>query len=177
VIQRFQEILDENERARADLLSAVEGLSQEELSARPSPDRWSIGEILHHLQLIEAAVLRLLEKQTARAERTHVPPDTKSDSLLHSLDHFAIPSAADKIVAPDSVSPERGRSREVLHEGLRASRAALLAAAARASEFDLGALHFPHPVLGRLNMYQWILYIGQHERRHLAQIQRIRGAS
>jgi hypothetical protein len=44
-----------------------------------------------------------------------------------------------------------------------------------ADGIDLGLLQFPHPVLGRIDMYQWILYLGKHERRHIAQIARVKG--
>jgi hypothetical protein len=175
-VPRLQEILDANGQARSDVLAGIEGLSQEQLSARPFPDGWSIGEHLHHLELMERSVVRLLAKQAERAARTGVPPDSGTESLLHSLDSFEIVAAVDRIVAPPFMSPERGRSREALQDGLRASRAALLDEVDRASGFDLGLLAFPHPVLGRITMYQWILFIGLHERRHLAHIQRVRGA-
>jgi hypothetical protein len=29
-------------------------------------------------------------------------------------------------------------------------------------------------VLGRIDMYQWLLYVAQHELRHLHQIERVR---
>ena len=34
----------------------------------------------------------------------------------------------------------------------------------------LGALTFEHPFAGVLNLYQWILILGQHEERHTRQI-------
>ncbi|MEA2712972.1 MAG: hypothetical protein QOK27_933, partial [Gemmatimonadales bacterium] len=34
----------------------------------------------------------------------------------------------------------------------------------------LGGLTFSHPLLGSLDLYQWILFVGQHEARHAAQI-------
>jgi hypothetical protein len=34
----------------------------------------------------------------------------------------------------------------------------------------LGALRWAHPALGELDLYQYILFIGQHEARHARQI-------
>ena len=56
------------------------------------------------------------------------------------------------------------------------SRARLKLAIDEADGIDLSQMHFPHPVLGRLDMYQWILFVGKHERRHIAQIARVKGA-
>jgi hypothetical protein len=32
---------------------------------------------------------------------------------------------------------------------------------------------YPHPLVGMLNLYQWILFVGQHEGRHSEQIRDI----
>jgi hypothetical protein len=42
------------------------------------------------------------------------------------------------------------------------------------SPYDLTQLKYPHPFLGELDMYQWILIAGGHEGRHVAQIKRIK---
>jgi hypothetical protein len=171
---RLQEIIITVEASRARLLDAVSGLDQAALDRRLSDDTWSVGEILHHLMLMETSVTRLLERQVTRAARHGLPPDTSEGSILSSLDRFSIETAPDKIVAPEGFVPTRGLPREELLDGLASSRAALLSKAARAGSFDLAQLHFPHPVLGRLDMYQWVLYLGQHELRHLHQIERTR---
>ena len=75
---------------------------------------------------------------------------------------------------PAGFVPSRGLSGQALLDGLSGSRSALLAEVARAAAHDLSRLTFPHPVLGRLDMYQWLLYTAQHELRHLHQIERAR---
>jgi hypothetical protein len=37
----------------------------------------------------------------------------------------------------------------------------------------LGDITVPHPVLGPLNLYQWVLFVGGHESRHAIQIREI----
>jgi hypothetical protein len=32
----------------------------------------------------------------------------------------------------------------------------------------------PHPVLGPINLYQWIAFVGAHEARHAAQVMELR---
>src|SRR5205085_12635419 len=54
------EIFDDIDSTRADLLRSVEGLSAEQRDFRPSPDRWSVAEIVEHLSIVEGNVVRLL---------------------------------------------------------------------------------------------------------------------
>jgi hypothetical protein len=35
---------------------------------------------------------------------------------------------------------------------------------------DLTRLSAPHPIFGPINGYEWVLFIGQHEERHLGQL-------
>jgi len=53
---------------------------------------------------------------------------------------------------------------------MRRSRAAVMAMRTRIEAIDVSNVTFPHPVFGPLNLYEWLLFIGMHERRHLAQI-------
>jgi hypothetical protein len=46
-------------------------------------------------------------------------------------------------------------------------------AASAASGLALGGIVYPHSMLGALTLYQWILFLGQHELRHAKQIQSI----
>ncbi len=170
--KRLREVVQALEAARARLLDKVGSLGQADLDAAPSPDGWSIGEILHHLQLIETSVSRLVGRLLEHAERDDMGPDKRTDSVLGSLDRFAIESAPQKVAAPTAFIPQKGSSQKDLLEGLAKSRGALLAVVERAGAFDLSQVSFPHPVLGRIDGYQWLLYVAQHELRHLHQIER-----
>jgi len=103
-------------------------------------------------------------------------PDPSDESVLHSLDQFAIETAPQKITSPQFAVPTKGMKKEDLLEELEKSRGALMEKLNMAHAFDLSKLQFPHPVLGRLDMYQWILYIGKHEHRHIRQMERLSSA-
>jgi hypothetical protein len=173
---RLKEIADEIEAARSELVHIVSEGTDAQTGARADLSQWSIGEILHHLFLIESQVTTLLERQIKRARDRGIGADTSTESLLHSLDQFSIETAIDKITAPQYVVPAQGLTRSELLALLSDSRWKLRQAISEADGVDLSLMHFPHPVLGRIDMYQWILYLGKHERRHIAQIARSRGA-
>jgi hypothetical protein len=171
---RLGEVLKELGAARSRLLASVAALSDGEMDVPPSADRWSIGEILHHLRLIEESVVRVIQKLVEKAEKSGVGPDPGDGSVLHSLDRFNIEAAVDRISAPASVAPTRGIPARDLREGLAGSRAALMKALDECSRFDMREILFPHPVVGRIDAYQWALFVAKHEERHRRQIETVK---
>ena len=128
-------------------------------------------------QIIENQVTHVAAKQIQRAEKMGLAPDPSDESVLHSLDQFAIETAPQKIASPQFAVPAKGMRKEALLEELEKSRIALIGQLNKAHAFDLSRLQFPHPVLGRLDMCQWILYVGKHEQRHIHQIERLKSTN
>ena len=116
-------------------------------------------------------MVRLVEQ----AARSGIGPDPRADSVLGVLDQFDVESSPRKVRSPGPFTPQKGLSRQDLLDGLASTREGLLDVLAKAGSYDLGELSFPHPVLGRLDGYQWLVYLGQHELRHLHQVERSRG--
>ncbi|MCP5107329.1 MAG: DinB family protein [bacterium] len=168
---RLSEIVSEIGDARTTLYGIVEELSQKELDERPDPGLWSAGEILHHLYLVETGITKLLVKQVERAAKRGIGPDPDDESVIGSLDRFAIVTAETKFKAPSNSVPRRGIEKGELMKLLQDSRTALLEIVSKAGSYNLSELLFPHPVFGRINMYQWILFVGKHERRHTVQLE------
>jgi len=79
-------------------------------------------------------------------------------------------------VAPEVVRPAPGVHAADAEAGLRASRAALDQVLASASGFALGDVKARHVAFGEIDFYQWLLFIAEHEQRHLRQLTDLRGA-
>jgi hypothetical protein len=47
----------------------------------------------------------------------------------------------------------------------------------RLEAVDLSEQKFPHPFLGPINAYQWIVLVGEHEDRHRGQIDRLKASA
>src|SRR5205085_10563963 len=54
------EIFDDIDGTRARLLQLVEGLSAEQQSFRPAPEKWSVAEVVEHLSIVERRVAKLV---------------------------------------------------------------------------------------------------------------------
>ncbi len=161
---------------RAAIVRAVAPLSPEDAARRPSPGAWSVDEILTHLSLVEPGVAKRIAKSVGRAKGEGLERETSVTSVLGSLDGPALDRLNEPQVAPEFVEPKAVLP---LSEALRAlalSRESLRHAMGEADGWALEKVVAPHPRLGTLDMYQWLVFLGRHERRHLAQIERTIGA-
>ena len=170
---RLGEIVSEIEDTRKSLYSIVGGLSQKEFDEPSDPDVWSISKILHHLYLVETQITKLLKKQIEKAEKRGIGPDPEKKSIIGCLDSFAFEAGETKLKAPSITVPQQYIKKGELMESLQCSRTELLDIVSKASSYNLSELLFPHPIFGKLNMYQWILFVGKHENHHMVQIENI----
>lgn len=65
-----QQIRHRLEQARAKLLEAIGGLTEEQMRRQPGPGRWSVAEVMAHLPVWERQVLRQAEPLRQDASRT-----------------------------------------------------------------------------------------------------------
>ena len=164
------ELVAELSRARQGLLRAVENLTQADVDRRPSPDAWSPGEVLDHLAKSEAGTVKVCGRLLREAHAAGAGPDDTVRSQLRTLDFASLDDREQRHTSPDFVHPERGAPKDDLLNRLAASRVKLLEVARRAKGTDLTGSSFPHPLLGPLTLYQWLVFIAQHEARHTEQI-------
>jgi hypothetical protein len=175
VQKRLAEILDYLEVARGRLLEAAQGVNPSFAEIRPRRGSWSVAEILMHLAMTEGLTARIISRSVSVGREQGVGPETSEESLLSSLDEFSVAESDKPLTTPERAIPPRDATMEQALEALDASRRALREALRDADGMDLGALTRQHPTLGELNIYQWALFIGQHEERHTLQIQRTLG--
>lgn len=175
---KLQEIVKSLERDRLALLRATEELNAAQADYRPSEDAWSVSDVLHHLALSEEASAKLMSLMSKRVHEESVGPDPDPDgSVLRSLDDVVADADDRKATAPDRVTPLSHVPAAECRARLEASRRNILAKIEELSPFDLTGLTFPHPFFGELDVYQWLLITGWHERRHTRQIQSIKTSS
>jgi DinB superfamily len=169
------EIYEHIDRTRASLVAAVEGLSDEQQAFSPAPDRWSVAQLCEHLSIVEGNVATLLDKILSKGEESGdaaaAVPDIFTDPV--SIEEFVERSRGVKLEAPERIRPT-GISLADSLARLRESRAALHSLRPRVERADGRALRFPHPAWGPLDLYQWLLFVGAHEDRHLAQIEALK---
>jgi hypothetical protein len=169
---RLAEIAEFLEETRAAVLRAVEHLSPDDAARRPERDAWSADEILTHLSLVEPGVAKRIAKSVGLAIDEGLLRETSVASVMHALDGAALEGLFKKQVAPEFVEPKTVLPLSESLAALARSREGLRQSIAKADGWALEKVVAPHPRLGTLDMYQWLLFLGHHERRHLAQLER-----
>jgi uncharacterized damage-inducible protein DinB len=88
--QERQYLLDEFAASRTRLISLTDGLTTDQWKFRPAEERWSIGDCIEHVAMVEARVLRAIGKQLER------PPDAQKKSLAEGKDALVKQSLPDR---------------------------------------------------------------------------------
>jgi hypothetical protein len=156
-------------RDHAALLAAIDQVPQEWRDRRVHPDRWSVSEVVEHLCAVERGVGMLMAGfvqaapvQGDDAPSFHIETEQQLRGVL--LDRKT------KIVAPERIHPTGTMDTAAALAMLEGLRAGLLETIRNAEGRDLSHVSRPHPVLGTLNGYQWLMSTAGHEARHAAQI-------
>jgi len=169
---RLAETMSFVELQRRELLKSFEGVDGELLCRRGTPDGWSVAEILEHLHMVEAGVARLIAKRAGQAREAGLREETSTSSVMPSFDQHAEFLNRTVLKSPPTVHPRANIDINEALEGLESSREALRAAVVTADGLALGDIKHTHAVLGELDLYQWLIFLGQHENRHRKQIER-----
>lgn len=171
--RRIAELVEYADAARAALLDVAATIPAERFTERPERERWSAAELLEHLARVETGCARVIAKRATAARQAGIAAEGEESSMLGALDGRRVTERSRKLVAPEIVAPAGGLSREAAFDALEKSRAEFLRAIREADGLALGEIRHTHVVLGELDLYQWMLFVGQHERRHLAQLEEI----
>ena len=169
---RLAEAMDYVEEKRKELLQSFAGTPADRLARKPSDGAWSVAEILDHLGIVESGVARLIAKRVAKAREAGLGEEKSTESVLASFDRQRAKLETMKMQSPTSVEPRVNADLAEALEGLKNSRESLRAAALAANGLSLSEIKHTHPFLGELDLYQWLIFLGQHEARHRKQIER-----
>jgi uncharacterized damage-inducible protein DinB len=138
---------------------------------RVDADTWSAAEVLEHLHVVESGIARLLTRSLERARADGLAAENEVGSVLATLDQLRLNDRSRRMRAPELVMPRGELTAAQGIVALTESRQALVSALQEADGLALGRVMRTHPTVGPLNLYQWVLFVGQHEARHACQLQ------
>jgi uncharacterized damage-inducible protein DinB len=155
---------------RDALVDSVAGLSAQQWEFKPTAERWSIGEIVEHLVLIEGRVHGIVGRMGEAPE----PPAEWDQAQVDALVLREVPNRSIKVQAPAALCPTQGWGRTEALERfcqIREQTVQLLSSAA------LRGHVLPHPLLGPWDGYQWLIAAGAHGLRHTGQILEVKASA
>jgi hypothetical protein len=162
-------LLDESEK---EYLDAISNVTEAQWTYKPSPFKWSVGEVAEHIMLTEPALFSFLERALS------AKPDPDWESKTAKKDEFlerVLPSRTRKAQAPREIQPTGKLSREEVIRRYKEARARTRDFAEH-TDLPLKAYEAQHPfpAFNILNAYDWLLYIPLHNIRHNQQIAEVK---
>ena len=153
-------------------LKSIAGLSEKQWRFKPAPDRWSVAEVSEHIAVSESTIFGLIQSKfmtSPAAPEKRAEVAGKDETVLKM-----VPDRSHKVQAPEFLKPtNRWATEAELTKAFDDSRKATMDYV-RTTNDDLRDHFGPHPLLGTLDAYQWILLISAHSERHTKQIEEVK---
>ena len=168
--ERFEQAFQIADTARQNVIAFLSNVTQEKSQIRPDGDQWSIGEIAHHLILVEKRFRNLILKIVSEDQQESFLIDEVLSKRSFKLEDAVDATKIGKGRAPDSLLPLEGLEITKITAQLVALREETRSQLANLRTANLDNSWWKHPKLGPLTLYELIRYMGYHETRHLAQM-------
>ena len=171
--ETYERVVQLLEKSCTDLKQALAGLPDEFCSKKPADNCWSITEVVEHILMLEERVPRMLR---AKLPEQEVTADLSSLRERDAVLVEQVASDKTRIEAPDAVRPAgQFESCRQAMDSFSAARQRTLEYAAAATPYLSGRL-LPHPLLGPIDGYHWLLALAAQTQRHTKQINGIKVA-
>lgn len=149
-----------------ELLGTVGSLEADVYARQPAAGEWSVAEIVHHVCLVEARVIKELEKAIAR-------PPQRVGFLRRFIPTSIVSVRLVRVKAPKAMNPLDAPLKEAAIANFDRIREGLKALCATHGKERLKNVIFKHPFLGELDGVAAVSFLGYHERRHTKQIREV----
>jgi uncharacterized damage-inducible protein DinB len=166
-VLRVEPIVQKLCEAQRGLLGAADLVPAEQWRVPPEEGRWSAGELVAHVMMVERAVLRNADRITQKEpeewpfyRRFHLPLQLVERRWIRRK-------------SPVAVDRERIGDKEEMLAEFREVRERTLAFLDETKARDLSAYRWQHPFIGTLNVYEWLRFVACHEIRHTKQMREI----
>jgi hypothetical protein len=156
---------------KADMAKSIKGLSDAQLNFKIAADRWSIKECVYHITLAEAGLWALFEG-TMKSPAT---PEKRADIKVSDEDIVKmVNDRSHKLKAPEPFQPDKAtwQSANDAATAFKAARSEHQKYAKTTTE-DLRNHVFELP-FGKIDGYQFLLFISAHSARHTQQINEVK---
>jgi uncharacterized damage-inducible protein DinB len=167
---RTMELVRHLDTNRAELWLAVEDIAPEDRERRPSPERWSVAEVLEHLAIVEARVTSRIGDAFDAARAGGIEPDAETGSVVDPSFLERAHDRRSRFKTGELSEPRGGLTSDQAWAKLEETRQAFLDLLERADGLAVSGITAPHPAFGTLNFHQWAVFLGAHDARHALQI-------
>lgn len=163
-----EQILRRLDESLAVLEKSLAGLPEKSWHTKPAPERWSIGEIVHHLVLVEVQRLQMMKEMLA-GRRESAPPRTEAIADIASYRH-----KTQRVQTIEMMQPTPDLPAKTLLLSFRRGRTETRAFASSIDLKQLQNIWLVTKSFGPLNGAEYLEFLAAHTERHADQIQEVR---
>ena len=158
------------EKTKSDLHTAVNGLTEEQLNFKATPESWSVAECVEHIAMTENALFGIVDVALQSEPDPSLRKEVKfADDEVIGL----IIDRSSKAQAREDLQPKNEfGSNEASLQTFDKSRAKNVEFI-KTTEEDLRNRYFDFP-FGKFDIYQVVLFLSGHTERHTKQIEEIK---
>lgn len=164
-------LISQFENTKANLLSNIQGLSDEQMHYKTAPDRWSVSECLEHIILTEKGLFGMEQefiKQPANPEKREDIKVTDEDLLK------GISDRSQKAKAPEMFTPAGRFATTADAVNAFSLKRDSIIAYIKDTDDDLRNHVMTQTPGGAMDTYQFMLLISAHSARHTKQIEEVK---
>lgn len=155
------------ETTKKNIVDATRGLSEAQWNFKPSPFHWSVAQVIEHIAVSEDLLRQIAENQMKEETPAPVPDRDlkKTDDTVLTV----VPDRSRKFQAPEQLRPKNQfGSPEAAVKHFLESRAKTVTMLKNTP--DLRAHVSNSGLLGKIDVFERILFIGAHSERHTKQL-------
>lgn len=163
-----EQILRRLDESLTVLEKNLAGLPEKNWHHKPAPEQWSIGEIVHHLVLVEVQRLQMMKEMLA-GRRESAPPRTEVIADISSYRR-----KEQRVQTIEMMQPTPDLPAKTLLLGFRRGRTDTRAFASTIDMEKLQRIWLITKSFGPLNGAEYLEFLAAHTERHADQIQNVR---
>ena len=175
----LKDVIQDLEGIEETALDEFQELSEEDLTWKPAPDKWSIAECLQHIIIANSIYIKDIEKRLQKAEVKTIEYPIRF-SIIGRLFLYAVdPKYTWKVPAPKIFKPTNGNKvedgKETLADFLNLQKD-IVQTARKACAYDHQHVptYSPLSKLLRFNVGEQLYIMMRHTLRHLNQAKRVK---
>jgi DinB superfamily len=170
----LQRIAAELEGARSQVLSETNDVSQDQADWHPAGGEWSIADTLEHLAKAEAIACKVVSVTLRRATADGITRPYPSELLEYPWTPPTAPDERWLVPVPELAAPAAGGPIDVLRTTLQEQAPRTFHVLEQLTAIDSRAHMAPHPILGDMDLAQWLRFCAYHLTVHWRQIRELK---
>jgi hypothetical protein len=159
------------ETTKREFLKSIEGLTEEQLNFKAKKGKWCIMDCAEHIALAEQSLFSIVGKKLSE------PADSLNTKHLRMTEKKIIKRLTFRLIkikAPEVIKPSgKFATIEAIKQAFTTQRDSAIQYVAT-TQAPLHYHFWKHPATGKIDLYQTIVLMSAHTKRHILQIEEVK---